>query len=199
MFTYKIFNNIAQDGIDIFDANDFHVDEINPDSLILRSQLLTDADFNKSLKCGNIFMHVEEAPIEENEIILDMNSKDDNDIPIAKINYKSSIDARKSAKNLVEKLAIFFRKNDLGRVALAEELYQLKEFENLGNYHHLGGTPMGNDYKNSVVDTNLKVHGIDNLYISGSSTFNKGTYKNPTFSIIQLSLKLANELKYKLS
>jgi hypothetical protein len=155
--------------------------------------------FNKSLKCGNIFMHVEEAPIEENEIILDINSKDDNDIPIAKINYKSSIDARKSAKNLVEKLAIFFRKNDLGRIALAEELYQLKEFENLGNYHHLGGTPMGNDYKNSVVDTNLKVHGIDNLYISGSSTFNRGTYKNPTFSIIQLSLKLANELKNKLS
>ena len=51
MFTYKIFNNIAQDGIDIFDANDFHIDEIDPDSLILRSQLLTDADFNQSLKC----------------------------------------------------------------------------------------------------------------------------------------------------
>ena len=30
MFTYKIFNNIAQDGIDIFDANDFHIDEIDP-------------------------------------------------------------------------------------------------------------------------------------------------------------------------
>ena len=51
MFTYKIFNNIAQDGIDIFDANNFHIDEIDPDSLILRSQLLTDADFNQSLKC----------------------------------------------------------------------------------------------------------------------------------------------------
>ena len=51
MFTYKIFNNIAQEGIDIFDSNDFHIDEINPDSLILRSQLLTDADFNQSLKC----------------------------------------------------------------------------------------------------------------------------------------------------
>ena len=36
MFTYKIFNNIAQDGIDIFDANDFHIDEINPDSLIIK-------------------------------------------------------------------------------------------------------------------------------------------------------------------
>ena len=51
MFTYKIFNNIAQDGIDIFDANNFHIDEINPDSLILRSQVLGDADFNESLKC----------------------------------------------------------------------------------------------------------------------------------------------------
>ena len=144
-------------------------------------------------------MHVEEAPIEENEIVLDMDNKDDNNIPIAKINYKSSIGAKKSAKNLVEKLAIFFRKNDLGRVALADELYQLKEFENLGNYHHLGGTRMGNNSKNSVVDNNLKVHGIDNLYISGSSTFNKATYKNPTFSIIQLSLKLADDLKNKLS
>ena len=58
---------------------------------------------------------------------------------------------------------------------------------------------MGNNSKNSVVDNNLKVHGIDNLYISGSSTFNKATYKNPTFSIIQLSLKLADDLKNKLS
>ena len=43
---------------------------------------------NRSLKCGNIFMHVEEAPIEDNEII-NMNNKDNNNIPIAKINYKS--------------------------------------------------------------------------------------------------------------
>ena len=37
MFTYKIFNNIAQDGIDIFGSNDFHIDEINPDSLIIKN------------------------------------------------------------------------------------------------------------------------------------------------------------------
>ena len=51
MFTYKIYNNIAQDGIDIFNSNDFHIDEIDPDSLILRSQLLSSEDFNESLKC----------------------------------------------------------------------------------------------------------------------------------------------------
>ena len=51
MFTYKIFNNIAEDGLNILDGNDFHIDEIDPDSLILRSQNLSNDDFNKSLKC----------------------------------------------------------------------------------------------------------------------------------------------------
>ena len=51
MFTYKIFNNIAEDGLNILDGNDFHIDEIDPDSLIIRSQNLSNNDFNKSLKC----------------------------------------------------------------------------------------------------------------------------------------------------
>ena len=45
MFTYKIFNNIAEDGLNILDGNHFHIDEINPDSLILRSQNLSNEDF----------------------------------------------------------------------------------------------------------------------------------------------------------
>jgi D-3-phosphoglycerate dehydrogenase len=66
MFTYKIFNNIAQDGIDIFDANSFHIDEIDPDSLILRSQVLGDADFNESLKCiGRAGAGTNNIPVEE--------------------------------------------------------------------------------------------------------------------------------------
>jgi D-3-phosphoglycerate dehydrogenase len=66
MFTYKIFNNIAQDGIDIFDANSFHIDEIDPDSLILRSQVLGDADFNESLKCiGRAGAGTNNIPVED--------------------------------------------------------------------------------------------------------------------------------------
>ncbi|NCX24637.1 MAG: 3-phosphoglycerate dehydrogenase, partial [Proteobacteria bacterium] len=51
MFTYKIFNNIANDGLKIFEDNNFRIDEIDPDSLILRSQVLSDEDLNDSLKC----------------------------------------------------------------------------------------------------------------------------------------------------
>jgi len=51
MYTYKIYNNIAEDGIEILAKNDLHIDEINPDSLLIRSQVLTDSDLNQSLKC----------------------------------------------------------------------------------------------------------------------------------------------------
>ncbi|MDA9315400.1 3-phosphoglycerate dehydrogenase family protein [Gammaproteobacteria bacterium] len=51
MYTYKIFNNIADDGINILQNNELRVDEINPDALLIRSQVLSDTDLNNSLKC----------------------------------------------------------------------------------------------------------------------------------------------------
>ena len=51
MYTYKIFNNIAEDGIEVLTNNSFHEDEIDPDALIIRSQIISHEDFNNSLKC----------------------------------------------------------------------------------------------------------------------------------------------------
>ena len=51
MYTYKIFNNIAEDGLEVLTNNRYHVDEIDPDALIIRSQIISDEDFNNSLKC----------------------------------------------------------------------------------------------------------------------------------------------------
>ena len=51
MYTYKIYNNIAQEGIDTLNENGLKEDQVNPDSLLLRSQVLNDSDFNDSLKC----------------------------------------------------------------------------------------------------------------------------------------------------
>jgi len=66
MFTYKIFNNIAEEGLNILNKNDFHIDEIDPDSLILRSQNLSNNDFNDSLKCiGRAGAGTNNIPIKE--------------------------------------------------------------------------------------------------------------------------------------
>ena len=51
MYTYKIFNNISAEGIDCLEVNGFTKEEKNPDALLIRSQLVNEGDFNKSLKC----------------------------------------------------------------------------------------------------------------------------------------------------
>ena len=66
MYTYKIYNNIADDGIEILAKNNFHTDEIDPDSLLIRSQVLVDEDFNDSLKCiGRAGAGTNNVPVEE--------------------------------------------------------------------------------------------------------------------------------------
>ena len=51
MYTYKIYNNISAEGIDCLELNRFTKEEKNPDALLIRSQLINEGDFNKSLKC----------------------------------------------------------------------------------------------------------------------------------------------------
>ncbi len=61
--------------------------------------------------------------------------------------------------------------------------------------HHLGGTIMGNNPKTSVVDKNLKVHSVENLYIASGSVFPTSGCANPTYTICALSIRLAEKLK----
>ena len=58
---------------------------------------------------------------------------------------------------------------------------------------------MGDDTKTSVVDRNLKLHNNTNLYVAGSSNFVSSGYANPTYTIVQMSLRLANEISKKLT
>ena len=55
----------------------------------------------------------------------------------------------------------------------------------------MGGTRIGTDQIDSVVDKNLKIHGINNLFVTGSSVFRTSGHCHPTFTIVQLSLRLA--------
>ncbi|MBL8262571.1 MAG: GMC family oxidoreductase [Xanthomonadaceae bacterium] len=65
------------------------------------------------------------------------------------------------------------------------------------NGHHIGTTRMSEDPADGVVDANLKVHGIDNLYVAGSSVFPSTGISNPTFTIIALSIRLADHLRQR--
>ena len=64
-----------------------------------------------------------------------------------------------------------------------------------GTSHHMGTTRMSDDPSTGVVDTDGKVHGVDNLYVAGSSVFPAGGWAFPTFTIVAMSLRLAEHLQ----
>jgi choline dehydrogenase-like flavoprotein len=73
---------------------------------------------------------------------------------------------------------------------------KLKKFNSMA--HHMGTTRMSTSSNKGVVDKNLKVHGINNLFIVGSSVFPTGGHANPSYTIIALSIRLSNLLKKRL-
>lgn len=64
-----------------------------------------------------------------------------------------------------------------------------------GGAHHMGTTRMSSNERDGVVDSNLKVHGVDNLFVLGSSVFPSVGYANPTFTIVALALRLGEHLQ----
>ena len=53
---------------------------------------------------------------------------------------------------------------------------------------------MSRDPADGVVDPDCRVHGLQNLYVAGSSVFPTSGYSNPTLTIIALALRLADHL-----
>ena len=155
--------------------------------------------FNKDLKCGDIFMNLEEFPSEANQIKLDKSELDKNGVPITNLYYKQSIDTLISMKTILEELGKFFIKEDIGRVAISENIENLTSYDSLGIHHHMGGTRIGENPKLSVVDKDLKVHLTKNLFVCGSSTFSTGGYSNPTYTIVQLALRLSEHINKKIN
>lgn len=64
----------------------------------------------------------------------------------------------------------------------------------IGSYHHMCTTRMSDDPRTGVVDRNCRVHGISNLYIGGSSVFATAGHATPTYSIVQLALRLGDHI-----
>jgi choline dehydrogenase-like flavoprotein len=61
--------------------------------------------------------------------------------------------------------------------------------------HHMGTTRMADDEASGVVDRDCRVYGMSNLFVAGSSVFPTGGFANPTFTIVALSIRLADHVR----
>jgi choline dehydrogenase-like flavoprotein len=63
--------------------------------------------------------------------------------------------------------------------------------------HPMGATRMSVNLKEGVVDANCQVHGVDGLYVAGSSVFPTAGHANPTQMIVAMALRLADWFRLK--
>lgn len=64
----------------------------------------------------------------------------------------------------------------------------------LAQAHMMGGTIMGDDPASSVTDSFGRVHGAENLIITGSGLFPTGSAVNPTFTAYALAARACGEI-----
>jgi len=64
--------------------------------------------------------------------------------------------------------------------------------------HAMGGACMGTDPRTSVVDAELRVHGVGNLSIASAAVFPDGSAQLPTLTMMALALRLAGGLAGRL-
>ncbi|NNU80305.1 GMC family oxidoreductase [Halovulum dunhuangense] len=92
-------------------------------------------------------------------------------------------------------VARMFIRTGLGRMQMHEGLWA-RDAEIAFDYsrHHMGGARMAADARTGVVDADCRVHGAQNLYVAGSAVFATSSHANPTFTILQLAMRLADHL-----
>ncbi|MDS0257787.1 GMC family oxidoreductase [Haloarcula sp. S1CR25-12] len=142
-------------------------------------------------------MSTEMLPRERNRITLDRSKTDSYGNPVPDVQVEPGEYARngqetgiEAASSLIEELG--------GNVVYAEGTMTAEHDElgplGKGGYHPMGGTRMGTDPDESVVDPNLRTHDLENLYISSGGVFVTGGAANPTLTIMALSLKAADHI-----
>jgi choline dehydrogenase-like flavoprotein len=140
--------------------------------------------------------HAEQIPHPDSRITLG-SEKDASGLPRAVIDLRFQDQDVDSVIRSHELLDAALRSNRLGRLEYWAGPEKLREKVWAGaadGYHQVGTTRMGDDPGTSVVGTDLKVHGIENLYVASSSVFPTTGQANSTFLAVAFAVRLANWL-----
>ncbi|HYW35823.1 MAG TPA: GMC family oxidoreductase [Balneolaceae bacterium] len=129
----------------------------------------------------------------DNYCEIDPHKVDKYGIPTLKFNYtwtdhefKQVRHAQKTLRNLVNKM----RGTVFGDMPSEEEGYGIWTPGQV--IHEVGTIRMGNDPKNSVLNKYCQTHDVDNLFVADGGPFVSVAHKNPTWTIMALSMRTSD-------
>jgi choline dehydrogenase-like flavoprotein len=144
-----------------------------------------------------VLLDLEQVPDPESRISL-ADERDALGMRKVKADWRRNELERRTAARFISYIASEFARIGIGRCRvepwLGNDRIPMTEALN-ETYHYIGTTRMSDDPRAGVVDQNCAVHGMDNLYVAGSSVFPTAGHANPTLTIIALALRLADHLK----
>ena len=155
----------------------------------------------KIFQSFELYTRIEQAPNPSSRVELS-NEKDSLGVPRANLRWAMLPIDKRTVRKLNELIGQLVGAAGIGRVKLYDFLLDendtsMPDFTS-GGWHHMGTTRISEDPKKGVVDANCKMHGIDNLYIAGSSCFTTGGAINPTLTVVAISLRLSDHIKAKM-
>ena len=145
----------------------------------------------------SVFFMLEQLPNPNSKISL-VDDVDALGVPKIKLDWQYHPDDIANFKKGVKLFENYLRVANIGTLEFSgvrDEV--IKYLQN--SRHHIGTTRMSTDTKKGVVDGHCKVHGIENLYMAGTSVFPTNALANPSLTMMALALKLADNLGNKLS
>lgn len=134
----------------------------------------------------DIGAEIEHLPNPDSRVTLDLKKRDAFGDPVPHIHFALS-DIDHQTHRRAEEIILTLLE--------ARGLHDIKQTVTYGRaHHHMGTCRMSTDPDSGVVDPECRVHGIENLYIVGSSVFPTGGARQPTLTIAALALRLADRL-----
>jgi choline dehydrogenase-like flavoprotein len=139
--------------------------------------------------------HAEQEPNPDSRVTLS-DEVDALGMPKLRVDWRYTSGDVETVKRALALLADDIQRSGIGHFEYDEESVEL-EMTRYGAYggHHIGTARMGSDPRSSVVDSDCRVHGVDNLYIASAAVFPTSSQANPTLTIVAMALRLAAHLR----
>jgi hypothetical protein len=180
-------------GRNLFDLGDESIDGYNN---LIKSYLPDRFLSRLTMRRKNSFVldtAFEQEPNYNSKIEL-VNDKDEFGLKKVKLTFDVKDSDIKRYLKYYKLLSLTVGEYNLGRFSY-DETGQVFFKQVSGKSHHTGATRMSLNYRDGVVDSNCKVHGIENLFISSASVFPTPGHANPTLTIVGMAIRLADYIK----